>query len=45
MIADDIESNRKLSPIVTELFLISQPYFKVPQTKTKCNTLFYHGNL
>ena len=40
---EDIESNNKLSPIVTELFLrgiklnaslvfISQPYFKVPKT-------------
>ena len=54
MIAD-MESNKKLSPIVTELFLrgrklnislvfISQFYFKVPKTKTKCHTLFYHGN-
>ena len=49
----DMEANKKLSPIVTELFLrgrkvnislvfISQSYFKVP--KTKCNTLFYHEN-
>ena len=54
MIAD-MESNKKLSPIVIELFLrgkklnillvfISQSYFKVPKTKTKCNALFYHGN-
>ena len=49
-IIKDMESNKKLSPIVNELFLrgrklnislafISQSYFKVPQTK--CN-IFYH---
>ena len=49
----DMEPNKKVSPILTELFLrerkinislvfISQSYFKVP--KTKCNTLFYHEN-
>ena len=48
----DMEANKRLSSIVTELFLsgrklnislvfISQAYFKVP--KTKCNT-FYHEN-
>ena len=48
----DMEANKSLSSIVTELFLsgrklsislvfISQSYFKVP--KTKCNT-FYHEN-
>ena len=47
----DIESNEKLSPIVTELFLIarklnislvfiSQPYFKVPKT-IKLNATHY----
>ena len=52
----DMESNKKLSPKVTELFLrgrklnislvfISQYYFKVPETiRLKCNTLFYHEN-
>ena len=55
MIAD-MEPNKKLSPIVTELFLrgrklnimlvfLSQSYFKVPKTiKLNCNTLFYHEN-
>ena len=54
MIAD-MESNNKLSPIVTALFLrgrklnilpffISQSYFKVLKTKNKCDTLFYHEN-
>ena len=50
----DMESNKKLSPIITQLFLrgrklnvslvfISQSYFKVPKTiKIKCGTLFYH---
>ena len=49
----DMESNKTLSPIVTDLFLrgrkvnislvfISKSYFKVPKTKTKCNTLFYY---
>ena len=53
MIAD-IEANKKLHPIVTEFPLrgkklnisrdfISQSYFRVPQTKTKCNTLFFSG--
>ena len=52
MIAD-MGSNKKLSPVVTELFLrgrqlnislvfISQSYFK--DYKTKCNTFFYHKN-
>ena len=46
---ENMEFNKKLSPIVTELncFLIvftSQSYFKVPKTKTKCNTLFYNEN-
>ena len=47
----DMEANKNLRPIVTELFLrgkkhnilivlISQCYSKVP--KTKCNTSFYH---
>ena len=51
MIAD-MGSNKKLSPIVTELFLrvkklnillvfISQSYFKVPKTET-LNTTHYH---
>ena len=51
MIAN-MEANKKLSPIVTELFLrgrklnislvlISQYYFKVPDYKTKCRTLLY----
>ena len=51
----DMESNKELIPIVTELFLrgrklnillvfISQSYFKVPKNyKTKFNT-FYHEN-
>ena len=51
-----MKSNKKLSPIVTKLFLrglklnisivsTSQPYFKVPKNyKTKCNTLLYHEN-
>ena len=55
MIAD-IEANKKLSSIITELFLrgrklnillifISQSYFKVPKTiETKRDTLFYHEN-
>ena len=54
MIAD-VQRNEKLGPIFTQLFLrerklnislvfISQSYFKVPKTKTKCHTLFYHGN-
>ena len=50
----DMESNKKLSPIITQLFLrgrklnvslvfISQSYFKVPKIiKIKCGTLFYH---
>ena len=49
----DVEGNKKLIPIVTELFprgikinlslaYISQSYFKVP--KTKVNTLFYYQN-
>ena len=49
----DMESNKKLSPKVTKLFLrgkelnislvfISQSYFKVP--KTKCSTLYYDEN-
>ena len=49
----DMKSNKKLSPIFTELFFrqrkfnisvvfTSQSYFKVP--KTKCNTLFFHEN-
>ena len=49
MIAD-MESNKNLSPIVTELFLrgrkpnislvfISESYFKVAN---ECDTLFYH---
>ena len=48
-----METNKKLSPIVTELFLrgkklnillvfISQSYFKVP--KTELDTLFYYDN-
>ena len=52
----NMESNKKLSPIATELFLrgrkliislyfISQSYFKVPKTiRLNCNTLFYHEN-
>ena len=54
-VISDMEFYNKLSPIVTELFLrgrklnvslvfITQSYFKVPKTKTKCNTLFYHEN-
>ena len=50
-----MESNKILSPKVIELFLrqrklnillalISQSYFKVHKTKTKCNTLLYHEN-
>ena len=49
----DLKSNKKLSPIVTELFLrrkklnislvfISQSYFKEPETK--CNSIFYYKN-
>ena len=49
-----MESNKKLDPIVTEMFLrgrklkisfavISQSYFKVPKTK-RLNALFYHEN-
>ena len=52
MIAN-VEADKKLSPKVNELFpeerklnislvFISQWYFKM--SKTKCNTLFYHGN-
>ena len=52
MIAD-IESNKKLKPIVTKLFLrgrklnlslgiISQSYLKVTKAKINCNMLFYH---
>ena len=51
----DMEAKTKLSPIVIELFLrgrklnisfvfISEPYFKVPKTKTKCNALCYNQN-
>ena len=51
MIAD-MEANKKLIPIVTELFLrgrklnislivISQSYFKMPETIRLQNTLFY----
>ena len=51
MIAD-VEANKKLHPTVTELPLrgrklniscdfISQSYFRVPQTKAKCNRLFF----
>ena len=51
MIAD-VEANKKLHPTVTELPLrgrklniscdfISQSYFRVPQTKTKCNRFFF----
>ena len=51
----DIEANKKLSSIITELFLrgrkhillifILQSYFKVPKTiETKRDTLFYHEN-
>ena len=54
MIAN-VESNKKLSPIVTEFFLrgrkvnislvfISQCYFKVPKTIRLNATLFYHEN-
>ena len=51
-----MESNKKLSPKVTELFLrgtklnislvfVSQTFFKVPKTtRLKCNTLLYHEN-
>ena len=50
-----MESNRKLSAIVTELFVretklnvlivsILNSYFEVPKTKNKCNTLFRHEN-
>ena len=53
MIAD-MEANKKLIPIVTELFsrgrklnislvFISQSYFKVPKT-IKLNATFYHEN-
>ena len=49
----DMESNKRLNPIATELFLrgrklnislvfIPQYYCKVP--KTKCYKLFYHEN-
>ena len=53
----DMEANKKLGPIATELFLggrklnislvfISQSYFKVPKTiKTKRNTIFYYEYL
>ena len=47
-----MESNKKLSPIVTELFLrggklnISLVFYitinKIEVLETKCNTLFYH---
>ena len=52
----DIESNNKLNPIVTELFLIGKKTYhytgyyvailfqNVWNYKTKCNTLFYHEN-
>ena len=52
----DMEANKKLSPVVTELFLrvreinislvfISQSFFlSVEKYKTKHNTLFYHAN-
>ena len=51
---EDMESNKKLGPTVSELFLwgrklnillvfISQSYFRVPKSMTKCNTLFYHS--
>ena len=55
MIAD-MEANKKLSHIVTALFLrgrkintspvfISESYFKVPKNyNTKRNTLFHHEN-
>ena len=50
-----MESNKKLIPIVTELFLrgrklnfslvfISQSYFKVPKTIRRNATSFYHEN-
>ena len=49
----DMESNKKLSPLVIELFLgkiklnillvfISQSYFKEPTTMKLNVTLFYH---
>ena len=51
----NMESNKNLSPIVTEMFLrgrklnislvfISQFYFKVPKTIRLNGTLFYHKN-
>ena len=55
MMTADTESMKKLSPVVTDLFLrgrklnillvfISQSYFKVPTTKRLNATLFYHEN-
>ena len=53
----DMESNKKLYPIVTELFLrgknlnvslvfISQSYLKVPKAKIiKWNTLYYNESI
>ena len=51
----DMEANKKLSSIVTELslkernpkisiFFMSQSYFKVPTDTRLRNTLFYHEN-
>ena len=53
MIAD-VEANKKLHPIATELslrgkklnisrYFISQSHFRVSQTKTKCNRLVFSG--
>ena len=44
MIAD-MESNKKLSPIVTKLFLTGKKLnICLAFAKPKCNTLFYHEN-
>ena len=56
MIADmENKKDKSYSPILTELFSTGrkpnisivfkpQSYFKVPETKTKGNTLFYYEN-
>ena len=52
---EDMESNKELGPVVTELFLREKKikfslvfklksYFKMSKTKTKWEILFYHEN-